>query len=690
MPAEDLTPRVGDHAGGAEERIAPLAYLPPEPAPREARRPRRHHPGIAAALLAVAAIAWFLLGARVLEVRVQPGSAQLDVDGGPALAFGTRILLRPGDYVLRAAAPGYAPGSLAVRVTAAGGQRVELALKKLPGRVFVNSAPVAGRVLVDGTDAGATNGEALRLAAGEHTIRVEAERYLPHEQTLAVEGMDIGQTLDVMLAPGWGTYRLETVPPGATVLADDASVGTTPADIELPAGQRHLRLRLEGYRDEALMVSAVAGETRTLPTLTLARADARLRIRSNPAGASITLDGTFQGRTPLELAIDSSQPHELIAFKSGFERAVRALPAGGKSRDIALELRALSGEIRLAVTPPDAEVFVGDRLLGRGAQTLTLPGGNHTLRVQREGYAPQELAVTPRPGFPQSLGVTLATLAEAKAKSTVARVTTAAGQEMVLLRPGPFAMGSSRREVGRRANEALRQVRLQRPFYLGVAEVSNAEFRQFRAGHSSGDFKGNSLNGDGQPAVNLGWEDAALYCNWLSAKEGLPPFYTVQGGRVTGFSAASRGYRLPTEAEWAWAAIVQADGSSARFGWGQELPPTAKAGNFADQSGATLLGQVIAGYDDGFPVAAPRKRFAPNRHGLFDLSGNAAEWIHDIYEALPPDGRADPAGPGSGEFHVIRGASWRHGSVTELRLAFRDYGKEARADLGLRLARYAE
>jgi formylglycine-generating enzyme required for sulfatase activity len=135
---------------------------------------------------------------------------------------------------------------------------------------------------------------------------------------------------------------------------------------------------------------------------------------------------------------------------------------------------------------------------------------------------------------------------------------------------------------------------------------------------------------------------------------------------------------------------VQADGSSARFGWGQELPPTAKAGNFADQSGATLLGQVIAGYDDGFPVAAPRKRFAPNRHGLFDLSGNAAEWIHDIYEALPPDGRADPAGPGSGEFHVIRGASWRHGSVTELRLAFRDYGKEARADLGLRLARYAE
>ena len=690
MPAEDLKPAGGDTAGGSDELIAPLAYAPPEPAPRDALRPRRHHLGIAAALLAVATIAWFLLGARVLEVRLQPASAELDVDGGPSLAFGARILLHPGDYVLRASAPGYAQGSLPVRIGDAGGQQVELALEKLPGRVFVTSAPVAGRVLVDGVDAGATNGEALRLAAGEHTIRVEAERYLPHEQTLAVEGMDTEQTLALTLAPGWGTYRVETVPPGASIVVDDAPLATTPADIELPAGERHLRLRLEGYRDEALMVNAVAGERRALAALTLARADARLRISSNPAGASITLDGVFQGRTPLELAIDSSRAHELIAFKAGFDRAVRALPAGGKSRDIALELPALSGEIRLAVTPPDAELFLGERALGRGAQTLTLPSGRHTLRVQREGYAPQELTVAPRPGFPQSLSVTLGTLAEAKAKSTVKRITTAAGQELVLLRPGPFAMGSSRREVGRRANEALRQVRLQRPFYLGVAEVSNAEFRQFRAGHASGNFKGKSLNDDEQPAVNLSWEDAALYCNWLSAKEGLPLFYTVQGGRVSGFTAASRGYRLPTEAEWAWAATVQADGSSARFGWGQELPPSAKAGNFADQSGATLLGQVIAGYDDSFPVAAPRKRFKPDRHGLFDLSGNAAEWMHDIYEALPAEGRTDPTGAGSGEFHVIRGASWRHGSVTELRLAFRDYGKEARADLGFRLARYAE
>ena len=120
--------------------------------------------------------------------------------------------------------------------------------------------------------------------------------------------------------------------------------------------------------------------------------------------------------------------------------------------------------------------------------------------------------------------------------------------------------------------------------------------------------------------------------------------------------------------------------------------PAAGAGNYADKSGASLLGTVITAYDDGFAVSAPVRRFAPNRHGLFDLGGNAAEWVHDLYEAAPPPGApvTDPLGPDIGEYHVIRGASWRHGGITELRLAYRDYGKEGRADVGFRIARYAQ
>jgi len=93
-------------------------------------------------------------------------------------------------------------------------------------------------------------------------------------------------------------------------------------------------------------------------------------------------------------------------------------------------------------------------------------------------------------------------------------------------------MGSSRREQGRRSNEVLKPVRLTRPFYMGAREVTNREFREFMPSHSSGAFKNQDLNRDDLPAVMVSWEQAALFCNWLSVKESLPPVYVQREGRV--------------------------------------------------------------------------------------------------------------------------------------------------------------
>src|SRR5690606_13727326 len=190
----------------------------------------------------------------------------------------------------------------------------------------------------------------------------------------------------------------------------------------------------------------------------------------------------------------------------------------------------------------------------------------------------------------------------------------------------------------------------------------------------------------------VSWEDAALYCNWLSEAEGLPPFYQVENGKVTGFNPQSTGYRLPTEAEWAWAARYE-NGEMLKYAWGRELPPQDKVVNIADRSAAPLVGYVQPGYDDGYPVTAPVGSFPPNSKGLYDLAGNVAEWVHDFYEiavSLSQSVEQDPVGPGNGTYHVIRGSSWAHGSVTELRLSFRDYGTDARHDVGFRIARYVE
>ena len=86
-----------------------------------------------------------------------------------------------------------------------------------------------------------------------------------------------------------------------------------------------------------------------------------------------------------------------------------------------------------------------------------------------------------------------------------------------------------------------------------------------------------------------------------------------------------------------------------------------------------------------------RETIRANYHGVFDMTGNAAEWVHDYYGSVGTLGgvaEVDPLGPEAGQFHTIRGSSWANGSITELRLSFRDFGAEPRDDVGFRIARY--
>ena len=301
--------------------------------------------------------------------------------------------------------------------------------------------------------------------------------------------------------------------------------------------------------------------------------------------------------------------------------------------------------------------------------------------------------LTPLVGVEHELNVQLKTIRQAKLETVKPVITAPAGQVLKLFYPGAFTMGASRREPGRRANETMRNVKLTRPFYLGLKEVTNQEYRLFDKGFSSGTVRGNSLNGDNQPVANITWEQAASYCNWLSKEASLAPFYIEKEGRITGFDKTADGYRLPTEAEWAWAARVTGAGEILKFSWGGELPPGKNSGNFADRKAAALFGRIIGNYDDGYVVSAPVGSFAPNGKGLFDLGGNVAEWVNDFYDVVVSADKkveVDPMGPTSGEFHVMRGSSWAHGAITELRLSFRDYGSKSRQDVGFRIARYAD
>ena len=239
----------------------------------------------------------------------------------------------------------------------------------------------------------------------------------------------------------------------------------------------------------------------------------------------------------------------------------------------------------------------------------------------------------------------------------------------------------------------LRAIRLSEGFYLGVKEVGNAEFRQFDPEHDSGAFSSESLDDDGQPVVRVTWERVAQFMNWLSIKDSLQPVYEEADGAWRPVRPLRNGYRLPTEAEWAWAARFAGREEPLIFAWGAALPPPDRVGNYADISARQLLPTTLVTYNDGFSVAAPSGSFPANALGIFDLGGNVSEWVQDFYQVGRTETETvaeDPLGPETGRFHVVRGPSWRGATVTNLRMASRNFSAEGDERIGFRIARNLE
>jgi hypothetical protein len=167
------------------------------------------------------------------------------------------------------------------------------------------------------------------------------------------------------------------------------------------------------------------------------------------------------------------------------------------------------------------------------------------------------------------------------------------------------------------------------------------------------------------PVVNVSWEDARAFCDWLTKKD-----------RDAGKIPRDAYYRLPTDAEWSVAVgLGREDGNSPKdkdgkikdvYPWGKEFPPPNGAGNFADISAKAKFTNwtIIEGYRDGFATTAPVGSFKPNRFGLYDMGGNVWEWCEDKYDS-------------SGSSRVLRGASWLIRDSSGLLSSFRSSGGPA-------------
>lgn len=650
--------------------------------------------GLLFLLLVLAAL--FVLTAEPLEIEITPDPDSLSVKGfPPAVRIGNHFLGLPGEYEVRAAKEGFRSLAAPVAIRSGeGADRYAFRLEKLPGLVSFYSQPEGAEIFIAGSLLGETPIPDAELAAGRHELRILKDRYMDLEREITIEGLGRKQRFDFTLDPAWSGVTLTSEPAGATVILDGMNKGKTPLTLDILAGSHSLVFEKESYTPHESELQIPAGKELAPPPAVLVPAPATLELASNPGGAAVLVDSVYRGQAPLVVPLSSREEHELLLSLPGHESVRRQITmAEGKREKVTIELPPEYGTLFLAAEPPDAELSIDGRHHGKATGRVRLAVRQHTLEISSPGYRSHTLTVTPAPEYSRHLEIRLEPEQPAGHGGRLTREqTTAGGPEMILLPPAEFTMGSSGREPGRRANEHLRPVKITRPFYLAAREVTNGEFRRFRSGHSSGAASGLSLDGENQPAVNVSWEDAVRYLNWLSRQEGLEPFYREENGRFVPVQPPTAGYRLPFEAEWAYAARYAGRPKPARYPWAGTYPPPPGSGNYADESARNILPVVISGYTDSYPVTAPAGSFPADAGGFFDLGGNASEWCHDFYTpyiSLAGGVITDPMGAETGVHHVLRGASWRDASITELRLSYRSYGNRALDDAGFRAARFA-
>jgi formylglycine-generating enzyme required for sulfatase activity len=237
---------------------------------------------------------------------------------------------------------------------------------------------------------------------------------------------------------------------------------------------------------------------------------------------------------------------------------------------------------------------------------------------------------------------------EAPAEQVSESLTNAIGMTLVPIPAGEFLMGSSDMDPDAEVDERpYQRVQISRRFYLGAHEVTQAQYREMMEQEPSwfsasggGRAEVTGQDTDQHPVEQVSWYEAVAFCNLLSEREGMRPYYRMTGAVVA--ILGGDGYRLPTEAEWEFACRA---GSSKRYLFGDEIGQLDQYAWYADNSG-----------NQTHPVGLKR----PNRFGLYDMHGNVWEWCWDWYDSRYYSELhvQDPSGPYRGTGRVVRGGSW--------------------------------
>lgn len=612
----------------------------------------------------------------VLPAQAAP-HAHFSVTAGTGFFIENKLYMLGSDVNINVGADKFEPATVTVKND--DDTTLTVTLLPLPASLVIETnAATEGMVWsVNGQHYSNDNTLQARLKPGQYQIDAVHPAYEPARTEITAEAADeIRQALTLVQVNG--QISLNTVPAGAAVTINGQSAGTTPLILPQKGGDYPVEIALAGYEPLQDTVAVTYNNPSPSRNYYLKPVQAQLTVTLNPQGGMLLLDGK---PVTSPLSIDAGKSHTLRYEKAGFTPQSQTISLNaGEQRTLALTLKAEMGDVHFSANET-ADVLIDGKVQGQTPLTLSLQALPHNIEFRKSGFRTVSKTVTPVVRQAQSVKAEMLTEFDARRREGKPLFAETLGIKLINVQPKAFSMGSPANETDRNRNEHEIKVDFSRNIQLSAHEITEAQFAA---------FKGQS-GGSAMPVTQVSWLDAVLFTNWLSEQEGLLPFYIVQGNQVSGIRKESRGYRLPTEAEWEFVAKHNRRAARTKYVWGNDDLLRDKQGNFADKS---LQGQqtfVFRDYNDGFAGKAPVGSFREDRAGFYDLEGNVREWVHDVYAVAPANMQqvyTDYLGPASGQGHVVKGGSFKSGRMKELRASIRSEGTAAADDIGFRIARY--
>lgn len=423
---------------------------------------------------------------------------------------------------------------------------------------------------------------------------------------------------------------------------------STPCDVELPKKEVLLEFSRYNYKTEAVKynikkTNIIQNKLQSeLGTLSIVSKDVR----------TATINNT-EYELPYEQKLPEGQ-YDIKAKKECFAPFDKTVPLRAESmQKLDIELHPKVESVQYTVRDQyentiAAEIFVDDKKIGMS---------NHQIDVS---VCAKKLTVRVRE-FEQTVHTDILKSQnfsfELPLEGTVFQTS--------LVHVAPFEMGSSTYEEYREPNEKPHDVVLTKDFVMMNTEITNKLYSLVmnKPSPSVESYKGISLVGNHKPVQNITWVQAAVFANSLSRKEGLTPCYKIRNKTVRwprGFECT--GWRLPTEAEWEYAASITPGGKKTRFSGTDSYSRLCAYSNIADQttysyfewgdhSSPTIL------CSDKEVTLAEVGQYKPNAFGLYDMTGNLWEWVWDGYGTYSSKRKTNPKGINS-SYRVLRGGSW--------------------------------